>query len=156
MAGLLYRLGRWCFVRRRLVLAGWLLALVAAGAAAGALKGSTSDAFSVPGTESQRALDLLREGFGPGFNGPLTVVIDATAINIDTSGKLASVLPVYLVLVVGLALLLLLVVFRSLLVPVTAVAGFLLTIAATRSGSSSSSSSRGTSGACSACRARHP
>jgi len=60
MAGLLYRLGRWCFVRRRLVLAGWLLALVAAGAAAGALKGSTSDAFSVPGTESQRALDLLR------------------------------------------------------------------------------------------------
>jgi len=115
------------------------------------------DAGSNPTSDTQRrAYDLLSEGFGPGFNGPLTVVIDATAINIDTSGKLASVLPVYLVLVVGLALLLLLVVFRSLLVPVTAVAGFLLTIAATRSGSSSSSSSRGTSGACSACRARHP
>jgi putative drug exporter of the RND superfamily len=39
-------------------------------------------------------------------------------------------MPVFLVLVVGLALLLLAAVFRSIAVPVTAAAGFLLTIAA--------------------------
>lgn len=58
-------------------------------------------------------------------------ITGATAFNIDTSNRLSSALPVYLVLVVGLALLLLMVVFRSLLVPLTAVIGFLLTIAAT-------------------------
>jgi RND superfamily putative drug exporter len=42
-----------------LVLAGWLLVLVAAAGAAGVLKGSTNDAFNVPGTESQQAIDLL-------------------------------------------------------------------------------------------------
>lgn len=58
-------------------------------------------------------------------------VTGTTAINIDTSNKLSAALPVYLVLVVGLALILLTFVFRSRLVPVTAVAGFLLTIIAT-------------------------
>jgi RND superfamily putative drug exporter len=51
-------------------------------------------------------------------------------VNIDTADKLASALPVFLPLIVGLALLLLLLVFRSLFVPVKAVLGFLLTIAA--------------------------
>jgi len=59
------------------------------------------------------------------------LVTGTTAINIDTSDKLSAALPVYLVVVVGLALLLLLLVFRSLAVPVTAVVGFLLTIAST-------------------------
>ena len=160
-------------------------------------------------TTERKAYDLLSAGFGPGFNGPLTIVVDATgqkqpqqvhagvakalgtfpdvaavappvvnpsgdvsiisvtprsgpaseatkslvrlirtraraaarqyaitgyvtgttAINIDTSDKLSSALPVFLILVVGLALLLLAVVFRSILVPIKAVAGFLLTIA---------------------------
>jgi RND superfamily putative drug exporter len=57
------------------------------------------------------------------------LVTGTTAINIDTSDKLSAALPVYLVVVVGLALLLLLLVFRSLAIPVTAVVGFLLTIA---------------------------
>ena len=52
-----------------------------------------------------------------------------TAINIDVSSKLSSALPVFLILIVGLALLLLLLVFRSILVPIKAVLGFLLTIA---------------------------
>jgi RND superfamily putative drug exporter len=58
------------------------------------------------------------------------MVTGTTAINIDTSDKLTAALPVFLVLVVGLALLLLMLVFRSILVPLKAVAGFLLTIAA--------------------------
>jgi len=169
------------------------------------------DAGTKPKSDTERrAYDLLTSGFGPGFNGPLTLVVDVskrpslrgsaeavaakqlatfpdvaavsppvinttgdvfiirvtpksgpssaatkklvsqlrsradevrrqfnidglvtgpTAINIDTSDKLSSALPVYLVVVVGLALLLLLLVFRSLAVPVKALVGFLLTIA---------------------------
>jgi uncharacterized membrane protein YdfJ with MMPL/SSD domain len=58
------------------------------------------------------------------------LVTGTTAINIDTSSKLSAALPVFLVLVVGLALLIQTLVFRSLLVPITAVVGFLLTIGA--------------------------
>jgi RND superfamily putative drug exporter len=58
------------------------------------------------------------------------LITGTTAINIDTADKLASALPVFLPLIVGLALLLLLLVFRSVFVPLKAVVGFLLTIAA--------------------------
>ncbi|GAB3944867.1 hypothetical protein GCM10027614_35700 [Micromonospora vulcania] len=54
-----------------------------------------------------------------------------TAIGIDVSEKLSDALPIYLLLVVGLSVLLLMLVFRSLLVPVKAALGFLLTVAAT-------------------------
>ncbi|TQS41063.1 MMPL family transporter [Cryptosporangium phraense] len=57
-------------------------------------------------------------------------VTGATAVSVDVSQKLSEALPQYLVLVVGLALVLLILVFRSLLVPVTGVLGFLLTIGA--------------------------
>jgi uncharacterized membrane protein YdfJ with MMPL/SSD domain len=169
------------------------------------------DAGSQPvGSTARTAYELLTKGFGPGFNGPLTVVVDApntvnptkvaqtavaglkslgdvqavsypiqnsakdvtivsvtpksgptvtgtshlvnyiraaaakiqratgirvlvtgqTAVNLDVSAKLSAALPVYLLVVVGLALILLMMVFRSLLVPVKAVVGFLLSIAA--------------------------
>ena len=162
-------------------------------------------------TTQRQAYDLLAEGFGPGFNGPLTVVVDATgaadpqgaaaataaaartlpevalvsppafnpagdtavltvvpnsgpaeastrelvgalrdlrpdltattgselsvtgntALGIDISDKLTGALPVFLLVVVGLALVLLTVAFRSLLVPLKATGGFLLSLAAT-------------------------
>jgi RND superfamily putative drug exporter len=171
------------------------------------------DGGSKPTSSTERrAYDLLTEGFGPGFNGTLTVVVDAphlsskeqkdlanslvdglekvpgvaavtpamqndagdltialvtpttspasdetkdlvkllrsqaddikeatgidayvtgtTALNIDTADTLAAALPRYIVVVVGLALILLMVVFRSILVPLKAAAGFLLSIAA--------------------------
>ena len=167
------------------------------------------DSSKPKNTTERQAYDLLTKGFGPGFTGPLTIVVDSTgkkdpaqiaklvqqalrgasdvaavsppipnqtgevsiiivtpksspsseqtktlvndiraratqvrqqykidilvtgtaAINIDVSDKLSSALPVFLVLVVGLALLLLLLVFRSIAVPLKAVGGFLLTIA---------------------------
>jgi RND superfamily putative drug exporter len=58
-------------------------------------------------------------------------VTGATALNIDVSAKLSSALPVYLLVVIGLALILLLLVFRSILVPIKAALGFLLTIGST-------------------------
>jgi RND superfamily putative drug exporter len=176
-------------------------------------QGLPDDGIQPKDTTERKSYDLLTEGFGPGFTGPLTTVIDfenfdgdrssksiadevatelrdfpgvaaasdptfnesgdvaiiivtpsgspssdatkdlvgrmrdvaadvrrdsginamvtgTTAINIDTSDKLTAALPRFLLLVVGLALVLLTVVFRSIPVPLKAAAGFLLTIAA--------------------------
>jgi uncharacterized membrane protein YdfJ with MMPL/SSD domain len=205
---------RWAkaITRRPLVIIGIgviivvLLALPVLG-----LKLGLPDARSLPaGSTGRVAFDLLAKGFGPGVNGPLTVVVNApssdnpqqvaetavkglaqlpdvasvsppiqnstkdvtivivtpksdpssdhtaqlvslvrndavqvqnktgvevlvtgpTAVNIDVSNKLQGGLPIYLVVVVGLGLLLLTLVFRSLLVPLKSVVGFLLSIAA--------------------------
>jgi RND superfamily putative drug exporter len=206
---------RWVRVATRrpwLSIAGVIVVLGVIALPALHLRLGLPDAGTKPKSDTERrAYDLLTRGFGPGFNGPLTGVVDVskrpsargraeavaakqlatfpdvaavstpitnrtgdvfiirvtpksgpssaatkklvsllrsradevrkrfevdglvtgtTAINIDTSDKLSAALPVYLVVVVGLALLLLLLVFRSLAIPVTAVAGFLLTIAA--------------------------
>ena len=53
-----------------------------------------------------------------------------TVANIDISEQLADALPVYLAVVIGLSLILLLLVFRSIWVPLLATAGFLLSIVA--------------------------
>ena len=58
-------------------------------------------------------------------------VTGETAIRIDVSDGIAHALPIYLAVVVGLALLLLVIVFRSILIPLKALAGFLLSLAAT-------------------------
>ena len=58
-------------------------------------------------------------------------VTGLTAINIDISESLRSAIPVYLVLVALLSLVVLLLVFRSLVVPLAATGGFLLSIGAT-------------------------
>jgi putative drug exporter of the RND superfamily len=172
--------------------------------------GMPGDEAKPASTTERRAYDALAEGFGPGFNGPLTVVVDAkgaddakvaaaaiskdigatkgivsvsparfneagdtavfsvvpstaptdertkdlvtairgerpgiesetgatyevtgtTALNIDISEKVQSALVPYLIVVVGLAIVLLLVVFRSLLVPLKAALGFLLSVLA--------------------------
>ncbi|GGN33964.1 MMPL family transporter [Streptomyces fuscichromogenes] len=53
-----------------------------------------------------------------------------TALAIDVSDRLADVLPLYVAVVLGLSLIVLLLVFRSLLVPVMATLGFLLSVSA--------------------------
>ena len=59
-----------------------------------------------------------------------TFVTGQTALNIDTSAKLSSALPIYLAIIIVLCLLLLILVFRSLLVPLTAVVGYVLSVLA--------------------------
>lgn len=54
-----------------------------------------------------------------------------TATQTDVSEKLADALPLYLGVVVGLAFIILMIVFRSILVPLTATLGFLLSVMAT-------------------------
>ncbi|MFP5346657.1 MAG: MMPL family transporter [Actinomycetes bacterium] len=63
--------------------------------------------------------------------GGTAALTGATAVGIDVSEKLADALPVYLLVVVGLSVVLLTVVFRSVLVPLKAAVGFLLTVGAT-------------------------
>lgn len=58
--------------------------------------------------------------------GATVQVTGQTALNVDITDRMTAALPTYLAVVVGLALVLLMVVFRSLLVPVKAVVGFLL------------------------------
>ncbi|KAB2352694.1 MMPL family transporter [Actinomadura rudentiformis] len=206
---------RWSrFILRR-PLPVLLLAVVGMGVlAAPALDlrlGLPGDETKSTSTSQRKAYDMLAEGFGPGFNGPLMVVVDAgeggdakpaaqrfagqaqrlgdvaavttpvvnqagdtamltvipksgpsdkatedlvselrgqsaglraatgadvkvtgqTAMNIDISAKLGDALLPYLAVVVGLAFILLMLVFRSILVPLKATLGFLLTVAAT-------------------------
>src|SRR5919106_6779356 len=61
MATALHKLGRMAFRRRKAVLAAWLVVLVGMFAAASTLSGSTTDSATMPGTESQEAVDLLEE-----------------------------------------------------------------------------------------------
>src|SRR5438093_4727517 len=76
MAVFLYRVGGFSFRRRRLVAGVWAVVLIVLAITAGTLKGPTSDVFNVPGTEGQRALDLLREKF-PGTGGATARIVFA-------------------------------------------------------------------------------
>jgi uncharacterized membrane protein YdfJ with MMPL/SSD domain len=207
------RYARFITSRPRAVFVVGLVALCVVALPAMHMKLGLPDGGSKPTDNTERrAYDLLTEGFGPGFNGVLTAVVDApdlprdqqrrlavgvaeeletfpnvaavsppaqnergdvtivnvtpktgpasdetrdlveymrqkadeiperygigayvtgtTALNIDTADTLAAALPKYIAVVVGLALLLLMVVFRSVLVPLKAAAGFLLSITA--------------------------
>jgi RND superfamily putative drug exporter len=202
---------RWAgFVTRRPV-AVLLVSVIGLGVlaipAADLELGLPDDSTAAAGSTQRKAYELLSDGFGPGFNGPLMVVVDVassadpkaaaastanvvrglpdvavvtpptfnpagdtalltvipasgpsttetkdlvqairdapesggaevsvtggTAFNIDISAKLSDALLPYLSLIVGLAFLLLMLVFRSVLVPLKATLGFLLTVAAT-------------------------
>jgi len=63
MATFLFRIGRFSYRRRWLVAGVWAVLLVALGVGAATMAGKTSNDFSIPGTEAQRAIDDLSERF---------------------------------------------------------------------------------------------
>ncbi|MFE4307273.1 MMPL family transporter [Streptomyces sp. NPDC056891] len=63
MATFLSKLGRLAFRRKGVTLLLWLLAFVGMGVAASSAPTPPADTFSMPGTESQEAFDLLTEKF---------------------------------------------------------------------------------------------
>ncbi|MCT2547465.1 MMPL family transporter [Streptomyces atratus] len=63
MAALLYRLGRLAFRHRYLVVLLWISLLTLGGVAAAQAPASGPTTFAMPGTESQRAYDLIDERF---------------------------------------------------------------------------------------------
>lgn len=68
MATFLYKLGRMAYRRRWAVLSAWIVGLLAIGLSAGAFMGTLTNSFSIPGTETQRALDTLKKEM-PEFSG---------------------------------------------------------------------------------------
>ncbi|CAM5238811.1 membrane protein [Streptomyces spiroverticillatus] len=77
MASLLYRLGRFSFRRRGRIAAGWLVLLALLGTLALLFQGPTTDKFTMPGTESQRALTSLKEEFPEASGTTGTIVVAA-------------------------------------------------------------------------------
>ncbi|HWW52902.1 MAG TPA: MMPL family transporter, partial [Acidimicrobiales bacterium] len=59
----LQALGRLCYRRRRYVVVAWVIALVLVGFLSKTAGGKDSTKFSLPGTESQQAVDLLKAKF---------------------------------------------------------------------------------------------
>src|SRR3954452_9059762 len=57
------RVAAWCHDRRRIVIGVWLAAFVGLAALWGTAAGDYINNFRLPGTESQRAYDLLKERF---------------------------------------------------------------------------------------------
>src|SRR3954469_32796 len=56
-------LARWCFTHRFRVLGAWILALVVLGGLSASAGSGYTDSFSLPGTESTTALNLLKDNF---------------------------------------------------------------------------------------------
>lgn len=84
-----------------------------------------------PNSESTEQLVRDLRGLSP-LDGDVTLGVAGSASgNIDISEQLSDVLPIYLGVVVGLSLIILILVFRSILVPLTATLGFILSLFAT-------------------------
>jgi RND superfamily putative drug exporter len=82
--------------------------------------------------ETEDLVAAIRAGNGDlADTGATMVVTGNTAIVIDFSEKMASAMAPYLGIVVGLSFILLMLVFRSILVPLKAALGFLVTMGAT-------------------------
>ncbi len=89
------------------------------------------------GPSDQATIDLINQLRDPAKKQELTgstavtlLVTGSTALQTDINTKLADALPVYLAVVVGLSFVILVVAFRSILVPLKATAGFLLSVLA--------------------------
>ena len=77
MALLLYRLGKFSYRRRWLVISLWLAVLVAVGGSAAAFHGTLSNNFQIPGTETQRIADKLKQELPSASGGSATIVFEA-------------------------------------------------------------------------------
>ena len=81
------------------------------------------------GPTSESTEQLVRDLRSLDIDGVASLGVAGNASgNIDVSEKLAGALPLYLLVVVGLSLIILIFVFRSILVPVTATLGFVLSL----------------------------
>jgi putative drug exporter of the RND superfamily len=77
MSGLLYRIGHAAACHPWRVLSSWLLATVIVLSCAGSLGGALSDDYTIPGSDSQRAHDLLRVHFPQMAGADARVVVHA-------------------------------------------------------------------------------
>jgi RND superfamily putative drug exporter len=81
---MLYRLGHGAARHKWWVIAAWFLVIAGLIAGMAISPGNTKDVFTIPGAESQKAIDLLSDKF-PAFSGPT-----ATVVFHDTDGKVTD------------------------------------------------------------------
>jgi putative drug exporter of the RND superfamily len=82
---------RWCIAHRRRVVLAWIAVAVITTAIAGAVGRNYATNFSLPGTESQRALDLLKRDF-PAQSGDVdTVVFRVESGTVDSQPVKAAI-----------------------------------------------------------------
>ncbi|BAL88704.1 putative integral membrane protein [Actinoplanes missouriensis 431] len=86
------------------------------------------------GPNSESTAQLVRDLRELSVPGAALGVAGSASGNIDISEQLSDVLPLYLGVVIGLSLIILILVFRSILVPLTATLGFVLSLFATFGG----------------------
>ena len=74
------RWGRFVTRRAKIVFPVVLLVVLAAASTSSLVRLGAADQGTQPDEQtSRRAYDLLAEGFGPGFNGPIPIVVDVKA-----------------------------------------------------------------------------
>ena len=76
MALLLYRLGKFSYRHRWLVISLWLAVMVAVGGAAAAFHGTMSNNFQIPGTETQQMADKLKQELPKSSGGSAGIVFE--------------------------------------------------------------------------------
>ncbi len=67
-------LARWCFRHRLVVILGWVIAMAAMLGGSKALGSAYADSFSLPGTDSNRAIELL-QSVSPGSAGDRDTIV---------------------------------------------------------------------------------
>jgi len=87
MALLLYRLGKFSYRRRWLVISLWLAVMVGVGGAAAAFHGTLSNNFQIPGTETQQMADKLKKELPSSSGGSASVVFEANDAQFSQAGK---------------------------------------------------------------------
>ncbi|BCW66284.1 membrane protein [Arthrobacter sp. NicSoilB4] len=87
MALLLYRLGKFSYRHRWLVVSLWLAVMVAVGGAAAAFHGTLSNNFQIPGTETQQMADKLKKELPSSSGGSASVVFEANGAQFSQAGK---------------------------------------------------------------------
>ncbi len=87
MALFLYRLGKFSYRRRWLVISLWLAVLVAVGGSAAAFHGTMSNNFQIPGTETQQMADKLKKELPNASGGSATIVFEARDGQFSQAGK---------------------------------------------------------------------
>ena len=85
MAKWLYKVGQACARRRKTVVALWLVLLAAAVSGVVASGAKTDNEFTIPGTESQQALNLLSEAFPAASGTSAQIVFVAPSGDLVTS-----------------------------------------------------------------------
>ena len=87
MALLLYRLGKFSYRHRWLVISLWLAVLVAVGGAAAAFHGTLSNNFQIPGTETQQMADKLKKELPASSGGSASIVFEANDARFSQAGQ---------------------------------------------------------------------